>query len=72
MVIKLLIFLLISFFSEATNTAQEEINLFKCVRWTYNICLEWKPLDCSKRLHVEICKAEGTQLTPKGKDGTKK
>jgi hypothetical protein len=63
---------MIGLFSQTTNTAQNEDSLFKCVKWTYNVCLEWKPLDCSKRLHVEICKAEGTKLTPKGKDGTKK
>jgi hypothetical protein len=39
-----------------------------CTRWAWNsqnalnkqvVCLTWKKQDCSKRLHKEICMAEG-------------
>lgn len=44
--------------------------LFKCTRWTWTgdvfnrkvICQEWKPLDCSNRMHQKLCELDGTKI----------
>ncbi len=44
-----------------------------CVRWQWSsqdsfnkqaVCIEWQKKNCSKRLHKEICKAEGRKELP--------
>ena len=59
--VKLLLFCFLSFVAARQN----ETPVYKCVKWQRKagdyinneaVCLEWKEIDCSKRLHKNHCK----------------
>ncbi len=68
--IKIIIFLLcLTILNASANKIGKDQNFdrVKCTKWTWSgymenkrvICLKWEPVDCSNRLHINICNLEG-------------
>ncbi len=68
--IKVLIFLIFFSASAQKPKKDQDSNYVKCTKWAWFgytenrrvICLKWEPLDCSNRLHKDICRLEGKKI----------